>query len=161
MASRDINQCTLWMRKKWGELRAMCARIGLDVRLSCTTRSCDEHGALWAQGRRTLDFVNHARAKVGLPSITAAQNKRKVTWTLNSKHVLSDNRPLSEAFDVYLQKDNLAIWDLKADVNEDNRSDYDQIITIARSIGLVCGADFSNPDYSHFECPSNKIIYGV
>jgi len=161
MASRDINQCVIWLRKKWVELKALCADKGIDIRLSCTSRSCNEHGALYAQGRRTLDVVNHLRENVGLPSINAIQNKRKVTWTLNSKHVISDKRPLSEAFDIFIQKDNQAIWDLKADVNKDSIPDYKQVAEIGRSIGLVCGADFSTPDYPHFECPSNRVIYGV
>lgn len=154
MASRDISQCVPWLQKKWFELKGLCASKGMNIRLSCTSRNCDEQSALYAQGRKTLSIVNHLRTKVNLLPITAAQNKRKVTWTLHSKHVISNTRPLSEAFDIFIQKDGVAVWDLKADVNNDNKPDYEHIAAIGRSIGLVCGADFKTPDYPHFQCPN-------
>lgn len=51
------------------------ANKGYAVRLDYTYRSAAMQNVLWMQGRLSLGSVNDARAKLGLPPITAADNK--------------------------------------------------------------------------------------
>lgn len=151
MASRDIMKCVPDLRELFLRHKMECQKIGINIALSCTSRDYIEQLALHAQGRESLDMVNHQRANAGLPPITEAQNKSCVTWTLDSAHIINGKRELSEAYDIYIVKDGKAIWDVKADVNGDNLPDYKQVADIGRRLGLKCGADFPKPDYPHYE----------
>ena len=123
--------------------------------LTCTARTTIEQTALYAQGRQSPEVVNSLRALAGLPPITDKQNK-KVTWTLQSKHLidLDDGNPgndKSRAFDIAIARDGEPVWDLKADVNFDRISDYEQAGKIGESVGLRWGGKFKFPDMPHFE----------
>lgn len=154
MASRDIKKCVPKLQEIWPLHKAECAKIGIQIALSCTAREAIEQRALYAQGRAALDIVNHLRGNAGLPSITEQQNKLCVTWTLDSKHIINDKRSLSEAYDIFVIKNGVAVWDVKADVNGDQIPDYLQVAEIGRSLGLIPGAYFpkpAKPDFPHFE----------
>jgi hypothetical protein len=155
MASRDITKCVPYLVRKYAELNQKCMLKGLQILLTCTARDQKEQIALYAQGRDSLALVNEKRRVAFLPPITQKQNV-KVTWTLDSLHVVSPARPLAEAFDFVVVKAGAAIWDVKADVNGDHIPDYQQVAQIGREIGLVCGADFKpSPDYPHMQVPPN------
>lgn len=128
---------------------------GLNFILTCTARTVDEQIALYAQGRKIVTEVNKLRQIAGLAPIKESQNN-VVTWTLNSKHIvnLDDGNPdnnKSRAFDIALVINKKPHWDMKADVNEDQISDYMQAGAIGEACGLRWGGRFPKPDYPHFE----------
>lgn len=156
MPSRDPKNLTDRMQKKLELFTKKMKEAKISFIITCTSRDVKEQYALWAQGRFTLSETNRLRKMANLPPITAAENKRKVTWTLNSKHLVNlDNKEKfddkSQAFDIVITKDKKAIWDLKVDVNEDKIPDYIQAGEIGESCGLRWGGRFKSPDYSHFE----------
>jgi hypothetical protein len=151
MFSRDITRCVPKLREIYPLHKAECQKIGIEIALSCTSRDWIEQRALYAQGREDVDMVNHLRANSSLPPITEEQNKRCVTWTLNSKHIVNGDRELSEAYDIFIVKDGKAIWNVKADINDNEIPDYEEVAEIGRKLGLLCGADFKKADYPHFE----------
>lgn len=129
---------------------------GIDIALTCTARELKDQVALYAQGRQSLVEVNELRRIAKLPAITDIENKKRVTWTLKSKHIinLDDADPtnnLAKAFDIVILKDGKAIWDVKADTNSDNKADYIQLGEIGKSLGLTWGGSFSSPDNPHYE----------
>jgi peptidoglycan LD-endopeptidase CwlK len=152
MASRKIEDCVPFLQTKYAELQARAAAKGIKFVLTCTARAAIEQRALYAQGRETLDVINHLRENASLPAIGESEN-HKVTWTLDSKHIINDKRTQSEAFDIgILDSSGKHIsWDLKADIATDGIPDYQELADIGREIGLGVGADFKNPDYPHYE----------
>lgn len=143
-------------------------KIDLDVKVIVTSvsRDYEEQVALYAQGRQPLDEINQLRKFAGMSPIELAESKRKVTWTLSSKHIvklrnedISDD--LSRAIDFgILDSNGKYRGDDKADVNSDNKSDYLQLGEIGRQVAeelgysdnIRWGGDFSkNKDYPHFE----------
>ena len=52
-----------------------------------TKRSESIQRAFYAQGREPLAVVNIKRRAAGLAEINESDNKRKITWTLKSKHI--------------------------------------------------------------------------
>lgn len=128
----------------------------LPFAVTCTARNVKVQVALYAQGRQTLEEVNTLRKIAGVAPITEEENKKKVTWTLNSKHIidLDDGNPendSSRAFDIVLLKDGKASWDIKVSVNGNDIPDYTEAGMIGESVGLKWGGRFSSPDYPHFE----------
>jgi hypothetical protein len=158
MSSRDINQCVPFLVSRYYELWRRTNNIGLQIALTCTSRLAIEQRALYAQGRELLVTVNHLRDNAGLYLITEKENKI-VTWTLDSKHIITDKRPLAEAFDIVIMKGKRAQWDLKVDVNANDIPDWIEVAQIGKEIGLRCGAYFLDkngkpkPDYPHYETP--------
>jgi len=115
-----------------------------------------EQAALYAQGRRPLDEVNSMRQLVGLWKLKEEENKRPVTWTLNSLHItcLDDQdagNDKARAFDVAFVKDKQFVWNLKCDINENDLNDWEEIGLIGESCGLVWGGRWKSPDRPHFQ----------
>jgi len=131
---------------------------GHTVIITSVDRDYKEQYALWCQGREPLEVTNRFRKIAGLPPINQARNSKKVTWTLRSKHIinLDDERQdndLSEAFDFCIIYKGEAIWEVKADVDNDKISDYRECALIGESLGLKSGMRFKNPDIVHLELP--------
>jgi peptidoglycan L-alanyl-D-glutamate endopeptidase CwlK len=102
------------------------------VMLTCTYRSQEEQDALYAQGR----------TKPGT----------KVTWTRSSRHsLLLDGKPAAGAFDIAVLSDGKPTWSLKADVNSNNQSDYEEAGVIGERLKLIWGGRWKSPDYPHFQ----------
>ena len=151
MSSRRIEDCVPALQKAWPLLKqAAKDQLGLDLILTCTARSAEEQRVLYAQGRESIEIVNHLRSNSGLPEISEHEN-RKVTWTLDSKHIINAKRAQAEAFDVALLNGKQFLWDIKVDVRNDGIPDYEELARIGESLGLKPGARFSTPDYPHFE----------
>jgi hypothetical protein len=134
-----------------------CAKEGLRVVITCVDRTYQEQTALYAQGREPLDVVNSYRKIAGMWLITEEENKRKVTWTMNSEHIINledarkDNN-LSRAIDfAVLDKNGKVTWDVKADVNKDNEADYKQCALIGERVGFYSGMRFKTPDIPHLQ----------
>ncbi len=133
-----------------------CKEARHEVIFTSVDRSWQEQYAYYCQGREPLSTVNKFRQFAGLPPIGQKENQRKVTWTLNSKHVvnLDDERldnDKSRAFDFAIVYENKVYWDLKADIDKDNIGDYLECAMIGESLGLHSGRYFKNPDYPHLE----------
>ena len=155
MASRQVSDLTPSMQTKFKAFAFEMLSRGIPFVLTCTARTVLEQTALYAQGRQSVEGVNALRTLAGLPPITANQNK-KVTWTLQSKHLidLEDDIPgndKSRAFDIAITRDGKPVWDVKVDVNQDHISDYEQAGKIGESVGLRWGGKFKSPDMPHFE----------
>jgi len=138
------------------EFNLKMGEAGLIHVVTSTSRSILEQMALYTMGRLSVAEVNTFRAVAGLILIRESEN-RKVTWTLNSKHITNmfdddlDNDK-SKAFDfAILNKAGQAVWDLKVNVNESGGPDYDEAGKIGEGVGLKWGGRFSSPDRPHFE----------
>lgn len=158
MSSRDILNCAPALQKKYYLLKEKCEMVGLKFILTCTSRLYLEQFALYAQGRESLEIVNHLRNNIGMAPIDAEGNKHVVTWTMNSKHIIGDKRVKSEAFDIALvDSKNKIYWNTLLDGNNNKITDYLEIAKIGQLIGLKPGAFFKDkngkpkPDYAHFE----------
>jgi hypothetical protein len=151
MSSKKITDCVPALQLLWFKLQEGSKLININIILTCTARTEVEQQALYIQGRESLDVVNSFRKKAGLWLLIENENKYKITWTLDSKHIIGIKRKQSEAFDIAVLTGRKVTWDIKADINGDEVPDYIQVANIGRNLGLRCGADFKNPDYSHYE----------
>ena len=159
MSSRNLNDLTPTLKEKVLLLHEKAEKAGLSFIITCTARDTLEHLALYAQGRMPLQFVNMLRAYAGMAPIDEKANERKVTWTLNSRHVVNLLKgEKAQAFDVALKdKSGRVHWDIKIDVQDDEIPDYEQLGLLGESIGLKWGGRFKNradeprPDRPHFQ----------
>ena len=167
MSSRSLDDC-IYQLKVFTNILIPRAKLELTltVFVVCVMRLYQEQEALFAQGRMNIYEVNLLRQKAGMQPLAAHLNNI-VTWTLDSKHVirLEDKRidnDKSRAVDYgLLDKFGNYRGDMKADVNEDNISDYKQLgdlgmkISIELNYPIVWGGDpnsrFKGKDPSHFE----------
>lgn len=157
MASRKIEDLVPELAVKCQKWLELCKAAGINVSITCTARSYQEQLALYAQGRNPLDYTNALRKKAGMAPITEKENKSKVTWTMNSKHIVnlmdndaSNNKATAWDF-VILNNDKSANWDIKVDVNKNQKSDYEEAGKIAESLGLTWGGRWKSPDYPHIQ----------
>lgn len=156
MASRSLDDLIPELKEKAIRHQEYCRAAGIEIIFTCTARNIREQIALYAQGRQELDEVNELRRIAKLPPITEEANKKCVTWTLNSKHLIDLEdvnlyNDKARAYDIAILKNGKAIWDIKADVNENEAADYEEVARIGESLGLKAGARFPKPDYPHFE----------
>jgi peptidoglycan L-alanyl-D-glutamate endopeptidase CwlK len=156
MASRRIEDCTPSLQLKIKAFAIAAHKAGIPFIITSTARNVKEQIALYAQGRELLENVNILRARAGLAPISYQQNQSKVTWTLQSNHLvdLDDGNPnndKSRAFDIAISPGGKPVWELKVDANGDNKSDYEQAGLIGESVGLRWGGRFKKPDMPHFE----------
>lgn len=156
MASSSLDDLIPELKEKAIKHQELCRASGIEIIFTCTARNVKEQIALYAQGRQGVDEVNELRRIAGLRPITEEANQRPVTWTLNSKHLvdLEDVNLYNDkarAYDIAIVRDGKVNWDLKADVNENEVADYEEVARIGESIGLKAGARFKTPDYPHFQ----------
>jgi|GEM_PF-712108 peptidoglycan L-alanyl-D-glutamate endopeptidase CwlK len=144
MSSRRLEDLNPVVADMCRRFLALCRDRGIDVVVTSTLRTEAEQLALFAQGRKSLWYVNELRRDAGLPPIKEEQN-RIVT------HVLTSVHQFGCAFDVCIIKDGRAVWNIKADVNENDIPDYEEIGKIGEHIGLTWGGRFKFKDYCHFE----------
>lgn len=165
--SRDLKKATPFMREFARQLIVVAnTQPNLRVIVTDVDRDYKVQMALYAQNRQPLAEVNLLRKIVGLAPITAEKNKKKVTWTMASKHIinLDDTLPtndLSRAIDFgILDAQGKYQGEAKADINRDNRPDYIQLGELGEQIGgarVKWGGRFkdakgrSAPDFPHFE----------
>ena len=157
MASRKLSDLVPELEVKAKRILIICGEKEIPILITCTARLVREQVALYAQGREPLNHVNYLRGLVGMTPLTIQENKRKVTWTLNSNHLvdLDDGNPAndkSRAFDFCILKGQQPIWDLKIDVNDNDIPDYREVGEIAEAMGLKWGGRWKKrPDYPHIE----------
>ena len=156
MASRKIQDLNLRLREIAPVHIRLCKEAGVPIVLTCTARDNMEQMALYSQGRMPLEYVNMMRIEAGIWLIGKEENKRKVTWTLKSRHVVDlDKGEKARAYDVALLRvvkgRNRAHWNIKEDINGNDISDYEEVARIGESLGLVAGARWNSPDWPHFQ----------
>lgn len=164
MASRDLNDAAPLLKLFIEALiKAALEQLGIKVIVTCVTRTYLEQVAVVLQGRLKLHSVNIARVTAGLAPLKSEAENKTVSWTLDSKHVVNPfdhiiDNDKSRAVDVgIVDKDGKYCGDLKADVNEDNLPDYEQVCKLAEKMAhemdlpIVLGRDFSTPDYPHIQ----------
>jgi peptidoglycan L-alanyl-D-glutamate endopeptidase CwlK len=122
-----------------------CKERGIAIIITSTLRTAAEQLAYFAQGRKSLKAVNEFRRQAGLSPITMQENKRTITNTLDSFHLFAC------ALDFAIEKEGLAIWDIKADVNQNDIPDYEECGKIAEAIGFAWGGRFPKKDYVHLQ----------
>lgn len=135
-----------------------CLKAGLQTIITSVDRDYKVQYAFFLQGREPWHIVNEARKRAGLPPITRAENQKKITWTLNSEHVvnledqLKDNDK-SRAFDFAIRepRERSVYWDTKADLDEDSIPDYLECARIGELLGLYSGGRFKNRDWAHLQ----------
>lgn len=132
-----------------------CRKAGFDVVVTCTVRSKAAQRALFAQGRDSLEAVNGLRKAIGLWEISEGENRKVVTWTLESNH-LPDEKGKGRALDFAIRKDKQFIWNPKADVDADGIPDYEECGKIAESLGWEWGGRWKKPDMPHIQWPKTK-----
>lgn len=147
------------MQKFWEELQDTVKReLGLTIFLIDVDRDWKVQRAYYAQGRDSLLTVNQLRKVVNLPAISPVQNRKKITWTMNSKHIVNldddiNTNNLSRAIDIGLKaEDGRYVGEPLADINKDGLADYKQIGAIGEKIGkgkIRWGGTFG--DMPHFE----------
>lgn len=105
--------------------------------------------AYYAQGRETLAVVNIKRRSAGLAEIGESENKRKITWTLKSKHIEG------KAVDIVPVIDNKIPWNINS---KEIAAAYMRIGLIGESVGLSWGGRWTpvdkfgiGKDAPHFE----------
>lgn len=97
--------------------------------------------AYHAQGRKPLEEVNGLRRRAGLYLLRSEKDNYVITWTLKSKHI--DGL----AMDVLpVDGGGSPTWDLAH-----FKRQFDIIRDCGGASGLTCGADWSPPDYPHYE----------
>ncbi len=117
--------------------------------ITCTQRPQAIQDALYQQGRATLPQVNAVRATVGLPPITAAENK-PVTWVTHSKHT----KEPAEAVDFVVALDPDGDGPVKPVLEWEDEARYRAMGEIAEGLGLVWGGRWKKPDFCHVEVPT-------
>jgi hypothetical protein len=146
--SRNLDLLVPELKEKCEKHIELCKQAGHEIIVTSTSRSLAEQIALYIRGRAPLETVNTINSKLGISPITEQQNNR-ITWTLNSLHVVDEHHPLSRAYDIALIKDGKAVWDVRVDIDEDKVSDYDEVGQIGESLGLIWGKSFG--DIPHFQ----------
>lgn len=163
MSSRDINLLVPELKTLCALHIDACAKVNLRIIITCTARFYKEQVALFAQGRQILEDVNALRKLANMQAITGLENEHKVTWTLNSKHLInlddSDQfNDFSRAYDIaVVAYSGKAMYDVKVSVNNNEIPDYREVGEIGEKLGLKWGGKFRDkhgnlrPDYPHFE----------
>jgi peptidoglycan L-alanyl-D-glutamate endopeptidase CwlK len=152
MPSRDIKYLHPKLREKCLQFLSECKAAGLEAIITSTGRTIADQEALWAQGRKPLSVVNALRTEAGMAPITEVENRRKVTWTMKSKHMIDPATGFCSAFDFCLLKNGKAYWDVKISVDGDEIPDYEEAGQIAMNLGLTWGGSWvKNKDFPHCE----------
>lgn len=133
---KDLNLLLPDVKKKCVLLIGLCKEKGIEIRVTSTLRTEDEQSAFFAQGRKSLGFVNTLWAEAGLQAINDAENKKTVTDTLSSAH------ETGRAFDIAVFKDGKPVW---------SGSEYKTVGELGEGIGLKWGGRFKKKDMCHFE----------
>jgi len=164
MSSRNLDDAVYQIKIFAMELiKRANEELKLKVFVTSVMRTYVEQVALYAQGRMNLFEVNQARKKAGMLPIEARFNN-KVTWTLNSKHIINlDDNTLendkSKAVDFgILDKYGVYQGSEKADTNNDTKPDYLQLgelgIKLAHEFDypIIWGGSFkNNKDLPHYQ----------
>jgi hypothetical protein len=150
MSSTNILDLTPKMRDLYITFNQKMMEKKIPFMITRVACNLTEQMALYVKGRLPLEEVNRFMSAVKFPLISRTDNN-VVTWTLNSKHIITPDNPFSRAFDIAILKGGNPTWDIKVDVNLDEIPDYKEAAEIGESIGLVSGGSYG--DWPHLEEP--------
>jgi hypothetical protein len=124
--------------------------------ITCTARLMKCQVALYAQGRQSIEEINRLRKFAGMAPIDLKEAKKKVTWTLTSKHLVDFDNDIetdnySHAFDFAIINGKNIDYNIKADINKNKIPEYEEVGIIAEKCGLVWGGRWKTPDYPHIQ----------
>jgi hypothetical protein len=151
--SREISACAPELQKLGYELIARYWKRFAPFYLlpTFTSRSQQTHDALWAQGRMGTAAVNSLRMLAGLQSITDEENKRQVTRTKRSKHLLNPSQAID--FAVTIDPDG-PTGPLKPVIDWEDEGRYAAMGAMAEELGLAWGGKWG--DSCHVELAPPK-----
>ncbi len=123
--------------------------LGLEMRITQAFRSFAEQDALYYQDKLPILEVNKLRFAAHLPLFP--DNGQKLPWASNAKGGQSYHN-YGLAFDFCIKhKDGSVSFDFKEDSNQDQKSDFLQVIDIFKNLKFVSGMTFPHPDNDHLE----------
>lgn len=117
------------------------------IRVTSVYRPQAIQEVLYAQGRANLEAVNGRRITLGLPPITAAEN-RIITWTRSSLHTVYPSRAIDIA--ILFDPDGPS-GPLKPLLDYKDLEPYRKFGEIAKELHLIWGGNFSKPDFCHIQ----------
>lgn len=112
-----------------------------------TYRSKLVQEAYYAQGREPLSRVNELRKLAGLWEISAAENAKKITWTMRSKHLQG------YAIDLAPMRDGRILWQAPFEL-------WERYGTYGELAGLSWGGRWEERDLPHYELSDEDIKAG-
>lgn len=142
---KDLNLLVPVVKGMCIQLESEAREAGIEIGWNETRRVPLIQSAYHAQGREGLNTVNAKRTAAGLWLITAKQNERKITNAIESIHFYDC------AADFFLIIDGKPSWNDKADINENDTSDYEEVGVIAEKLGMEWGGRFSFRDLAHVQ----------
>jgi peptidoglycan L-alanyl-D-glutamate endopeptidase CwlK len=117
-----------------------CYKRGINIRITQGLRTIAEQNALYAQGRTRAQLDD-----VGLSNVKAKPNDPKVTNAIGG----TSFHNFGVAIDFVLIASG---YDMKADTNGNGKSDWMEVVEVAKDIGFAWGGDFKSfVDNPHFE----------
>ena len=120
----------------------------IDFTIVQGVRTRKHQEALYAQGRKGLNEVNHLRKQAGLGKITENENDKVVTWTLESNHIQkSDGYGWAVDF-AAIDENGKITWDTNYYAPIANT-----FKASAKRMGLkiTCGIDWNPRDWGHIQ----------
>lgn len=134
----DINKLSPPFREKVVVFLSKLDDKKIQYRIHETLRTLDVQMAYYAQGRKPLISVNILRNKVGLYLLSEEENKKIITWTMNSKHL--DGL----AIDVVPTRNGRLWWNAPDEK-------WKEIAEISKECGLNAGYYWKQHDSPHHE----------
>ncbi len=117
---------------------------GIDIRIIEGFRTFAKQDAYYYQDKLPLDQVNTLRLKAQLPIFT---DPKQLVWASNSKGGQSYHC-YGLAFDFCLyHKDGTISFNMKEDINNDNSSDWMQVVELFQKSGWTWGNVFHDNDH--------------
>lgn len=145
----DIRQLEQSTREKVEKLLHFLDKEKIPYRVIETKRTESVQRAYYAQGREPVAVVNIKRRSAGLPEIGEIENRNKITWTLESKHLVG------RAIDIVPVIDGKIPWNINS---KEIASAYMRIGLIGEAAGLTWGGRWTpidkfgiGKDAPHFE----------
>lgn len=151
MASRRLTDLVPEAYERAEAAAVAWERAGLTVLVTCTYRTPEEQGALYAQGRLPLGAVNAAREAVGLSAIGENENRHKIT---NAAPGMSWHN-WQRAFDVVPLVAGKCVWNASASIWQD-------VGRIGEGCGLEWAARWKRfKEFPHFQFTAGMSIYNI
>lgn len=141
MLHRDISLLQPQFKQQVVAMITRLDQLGIKYFIHETLRDIEVQKAYYAQGREPLVTVNRLRKIAGLWDINEEENKRKITWTMKSKHLEG------LAIDIVPTLDGKLFW-----TAPDEK--WREIAEVAKSFGIISGYYWRTKDSPHFESPS-------
>lgn len=120
-------------------------QLGIKYYITEGIRSKEVQAAYYAQGREPLVTVNRLRSVAGLRPLTEKENKKQITWTLKSKHLIG------EAIDIVPinPETNKLWWTAPFEI-------WESIGEVAEEFGLEWGGRWKQKDVPHIQTIGSK-----